>query len=107
MASATEIGGDVVAAGAALAGLMLVYMGALSTGFGSFQGREKATVLRSYRRRVWFAFAGLALNGAAIPFGLAAKALDCEWALWASLALLILGLVWLIAVAVLSALEIK
>jgi len=107
VASPSEIGGDVVAAGAAVAGLMLVYMGALSGSFGGFQGREKATVLPSYRRRIWFAFAGLTLNATAIPFGLAAKALDCESPLWASLVLLILGLGWLIAVAVLSALEIK
>lgn len=107
MASATETGGDVVAAGAAIAGLMLVYMGALSANYSTYEAIAKKAVKGSFRRRIWFAFAGVALNAAAIPFGLAAKALDCICALWASLAFLVLGLVWLIAVAVLSALEIK
>jgi hypothetical protein len=107
VASATEIGGDVVAAGAAIGGLMLVYMGALSTSFSTYEPSEKRSAGPSFRRRIWFAFAGLAFNVLAIPFGLAAKALDCPCALWTSLALLALGLAWLIVVAILSALEIK
>jgi hypothetical protein len=106
MASPTEIGGDVVAAAGAVAGLMLVYMGGLSTGYGAFQPQEKKSVRASYRQRMWFAFVGLVLNSAAIPFGLAAKALDSACLLWAALALLLFGIVWLVLAAVFTALEI-
>jgi hypothetical protein len=107
MASATEIGGDVVAAGSAVAGLMLVYMGSLSASFSTYSPTEKRTVQGSFSRRMWFACTGLLLNGASIPFGLAAKALDCVCALFVSLGFLMLGLCWLGAVAVLTAQEIK
>ncbi len=107
MAVSTEIGGDVVAAAGALAGLMLVYMGALSAGYSSYDVTAKRVVRGSYRRRIWFAFAGLVLNAASIPFGLVSKALDNLCALYAALGLLLLGVGWLIAVAVLTALEVK
>jgi hypothetical protein len=107
MASPTEIGGDIVAAGAALAGLMLVYMGYLSASYGSFDTTAHGSVRPSFRRRIWFAFAGLLLNAAAIPFGLAAKAWECAFALWVALALLFVGVAWLIAVALLTGLEIN
>ena len=107
MASATEIGGDVVAAGSAIAGLMLVYMGGLTAGYSSYAPQSKAAVRASFQRRMWLAFAGVILNVAALPFGLAAKALDDHQALTMGLVLLGLGAVWLIAVAVLTALEIK
>ena len=107
MASVTDIGGDVVAAGGAIAGLMLVYMGALSSGFSTYDAKEKAAVRKSFRRRAWFAFAGLVLNSLAIPFGLGAKAFENCWALAASLGFLVIGLGWLIVVAVLTVREIK
>jgi hypothetical protein len=107
VASATEIGGDVVAAGAAIAGLMLVYMGALSASFSRYRATEKRTVQRSFARRMWFAFGGLALNVAAIPFGLAAKGLDNFDLLHAALTLLALGGAAVLAAALFTALEIK
>ena len=107
MTSAAEIGGDVVAAGSAIAGLMLVYIGALSSSYGTFDAREKPAVRASFQRRAWFAFVGLLLNALSIPFGLAAKGLDNSCALFASLGMLVLGVVWLVVVATLSVLEIK
>jgi sterol desaturase/sphingolipid hydroxylase (fatty acid hydroxylase superfamily) len=107
MASPTEIGSDVVAAGAAVAGLMLVYMGALSNEYGSYDATQQDSVRGRFRWRMWFAFVGLLPNAISIPFGLAAKALENACALWAALILLAVGLTWLVAVAVMTALEIN
>ncbi len=106
MASPTEIGGDVVAAGSAVAGLMLVYIGALSTSYGTYDAKERSSVRGSFQRRAWFAFFGLLLNALSIPFGLAAKGLDSFCALYIGLGLLVFGIAWLAVVAVLSVLEI-
>lgn len=107
MATATEIGGDVVAAGSALAGLMLVYMGALSAGYSSYDPQEKRAVRPSYQSRIWFAFVGLVLNAISIPLGLAGKGLENLCALYAGLGFLLFGTAWLIAVAALTAREVK
>ena len=107
MAMPTEIGGDVVAAGGAIAGLMLVYMGSLSAGYASYPATGKKAVRGSYQRRIWFAFAGLIFNALSIPCGLEAKALDDVCVLFLGLAFLLLGMVWLVVAAILTALEIK
>lgn len=106
MAQPTE-SGDVVAAGSAIAGLMLVYMGSLSAGYSTYDPREKGAVRSSYQRRIWFAFTGLVLNALSIPFGLAAKALDNLCVLYAGLAFLVVGIVWLVVVAALTAREVR
>jgi sterol desaturase/sphingolipid hydroxylase (fatty acid hydroxylase superfamily) len=107
MASATEIGGDVVAAGAALAGLMLVYMGALSTSYSTFQPQERRTVRASHLKRTWFAFVGLAVFVAAVTLALLGKLLGLPCMILGALGLLFIGCAGLLTTAVLTALEIK
>ena len=107
MAGAIEIGGDIVAAGSAIAGLMLVYMGALSTSYSSYQGKEQGTVRRSFRMRMWFAFFGLVLSILSVAAALAGKLLGAPGAVMVALWLLLLGLAWVVAASVLTALEIK
>jgi len=59
---------DVAAAGTALAGLILVYLGAVAVRYESLNTKSKANQRDRYRRHAW-----LALNG--IVFALAATVL--------------------------------
>jgi hypothetical protein len=54
--SAVEVSGDVVSASTALAGLILVFLGATSTSYDSYQATERGAVRSRYQRRAWFAF---------------------------------------------------
>jgi hypothetical protein len=107
MYRAIDVAGDVVAAGSALAGLMLVYMGALSTSFASFQPQERKSVRGSHLKRTWFAFAGLVLFVAAVSGALIGKLFAIPCLAVAALGLLLIGCGWLIATAIFTAREIK
>ncbi|MBV5271133.1 MAG: hypothetical protein JZU55_16055, partial [Afipia sp.] len=61
MPSAVELGGDISAAATSLAGLLLVFLGAISTTFDTYQAQEKNAVRGRYQRRAWFAFTGFVL----------------------------------------------
>jgi hypothetical protein len=107
MAKAVEVAGDIVAASSAIAGLILVYVGSLTASFGTYQPQERRTVLPSYRRRAWFAFIGLTLFLLSVALALGGKWLDLECMVVGSFWLLLTGLVWVGATAILSVLEIK
>jgi Na+/proline symporter len=79
VAKHVEVAGDIVAAGSAAAGLILVYVGALSTGYSTFTAQERRSVKRSYRTRAWFALAGLVLFLISVALGLIGKWYDSDW----------------------------
>ena len=107
MAGAIEVGGDVSAAASALAGLLLVYLGSLSTAFDTYQKAEQGPVRGRYQRRVWFAFLGFPFAVLAAGLGISGKWLHQECVAIASIGCLGLALVWSLFVALFSALEIK
>ena len=78
MAGAIEVGGDVSAAAAALAGLLLVFLGGLSTAFDSYEKAEQGAVCWRYQRRAWFAVIGFALAILAAGLGISGKWLHQE-----------------------------
>jgi hypothetical protein len=51
--------GDVIAAGAALAGLILVYLGSVATGYAGYERTQQGTVRASFQRRAWFGVVGV------------------------------------------------
>jgi len=73
MAMATEIAGDIVAAGTALGGLLLVFMGVVTTAFHSYDATAKQTVKSAFQRRGILGLAGFLLSLAAAIFALAGK----------------------------------
>ena len=107
MANVAEVAGDIVASGSALSGLILVYIGSLSTSFGAYQTQERRTVLGSYQRRAWFAFVGLVLFLLSALLGLVGKWLDLGCAVVGALTFLLVGFGWLLIVAVLTVREIR
>jgi hypothetical protein len=61
MTNAVEVAGDVAAVSSAVAGLTLVFVGAISASYDSYEKSEQSSIRSRYQRRAWFAFAGLAL----------------------------------------------
>jgi hypothetical protein len=107
MDRAHEIGGDILAAATALAGLLLVFMGAVSTTYDSYATAQKSAVRPKYRRRVWLAFAGFILSVAAAAFALAAKWFDCSGLVNVSVTLLLIGFAIAVIAALRAALDIN
>jgi hypothetical protein len=107
MAASLEVAGDVAAAGGALAGLVLVFLGAVSTDFSSIPAENRHFVVASYRRRAWFAFVGLSLCLAAVSVALIAKRFALPWAGDVALALLAIALIWILIAGAMTAREIN
>jgi hypothetical protein len=106
MDRALEVAGDVAAAGAALAGLILVYLGAVVASYASFDATAQKTVRARHQGRAWFAFAGLTLCLLSVSLALFAKWLAIGCMAVAALIILALALAWVLATAVLTIREI-
>jgi hypothetical protein len=86
-----EMASDVIGAGTALAGLVLVFLGSVSNGFEAYQPQERRSVVKKYRRRAWWSFAAFVLALGAALLGLLSKWLQLACLTGAGLALLILS----------------
>jgi hypothetical protein len=53
------LAGDIVAASAALAGLLIVYLGGVASEYASFAKTAQASVRGSFQSRAWFAVGGV------------------------------------------------
>jgi hypothetical protein len=105
--SALGISGDLTAASAALAGLILVFLGSTATSFESYQKQEQASVRARYQRRAWLAFTGLVLCLVALLLSLLGGWLAQECMVLGSLALLVLATGWVLFAALAAVREIK
>jgi hypothetical protein len=99
--------GDVIAGGAALAGLILVYLGSVSAGYASYDKQDRGPVRGSYQHRAWFAVVGITLAIAASGMALLGKWLSHICLAGSGVVFLALALVWVVATAVLVATEVK
>lgn len=75
---AISVAGETVSAAAALAGLLLVYLGSLTAGYSSFEAVEKRSVKSRYLTRAWFAFSALLIALISAALGVLGKWLPCE-----------------------------
>lgn len=107
MPSALPIAGEITGSATALAGLILVFLGATATAFDSYETREKSTVRPRYQRRAWFAFVGFALALVSALCALVAKWLTNECAGLAAFVLLVLALIWVLFAALSAVREIR
>jgi lysylphosphatidylglycerol synthetase-like protein (DUF2156 family) len=105
--SAIEVSGDVLAAATALAGLILVFLGATSTSYDSYEATEQGAVRNSYQRRAWFAFVGFALSLVAALLALIGKWFHQECASLAAVVIFIIALILTLLAAFFSVREIK
>ena len=104
---ALSLSGDVIAAGTALAGLILVYLGSVAAGYASFETTQQPSVRSAYQRRAWFAVTGIILSIAASGTAIAAKWLANVCIAGASVVTLALALIWAAVTAILIALEVQ
>lgn len=91
---ALELASDIISGGTALAGLILVYLGAIASGYDSYEKPQQAAVRSAYRRRAWIGFAGIAISFSAAALGLVGKWMSSGWTVAAGAALLFLALFW-------------
>jgi ABC-type Fe3+-siderophore transport system permease subunit len=107
VSGALSIAGEIAGAATAMAGLILVFLGATATSFDSYQKQEQNSVRRRYQQRAWTAFAGFAFALAAAFSALLAKSITHEgWAV-AGFILLVVALVLVVVAALTTVLEIK
>ena len=107
MTEPSEIGGDVVAGASALAGFILVYLGAIVTSYAGYHTDQQYSVKGAFQRRAWSAVFGIALALASVAAGLAGKWFASER--WATVGvyLLFITLAVSLATAVLAALDVS
>lgn len=73
-----DVAAEAVSASTALAGLLLVYLGAITVSYGSYAPSERKTVRHSHLRRAWAAFVGIVVCLVAAVAGLVAKWVPSE-----------------------------
>lgn len=73
MREIAQFTGDVMGAATFMGGLILVYLRALVTGYGSYETDEKADVKTSYMIRAWGSFVAFLLAIATVGFAMAAE----------------------------------
>ena len=107
MDHAFDLSTDVAAAGSALAGLLLVYIGGVSSAFGSFRSEDQSTVIGAFLRRAWLGFGGFILALTSSASALSAKWLQSVCLEHSSLILIFMAFVAAAATALWTVLDIK
>jgi hypothetical protein len=107
VAKIADIAGDVAAASSALAGLLLVFLGATQTAFEAYEKSAQKSVLAKFRRKAWLAFAGFVLSLIALASSLLGKRFENDCLIELSLASLLLGVVVVLSAAAASVWEIR
>ena len=70
---------EILIAGNTVAGLSLVFLGAIANSYRGYSADEQASVRDQYQRRAWLAFAGFALALLAAVCALLQDWIRCEW----------------------------
>lgn len=107
MPSALPLAGDIATSAGALAGLILIFLGAISNRFDSYDKAGQNVVRGRYQRRAWFAFVGFVLALFSASLAIVGKWLAYECAALSAVVLFLIALVWLLFVALFAIREIK
>jgi hypothetical protein len=102
-----SVAGDVVTAGTALAGLVLIYIGTLVAAFGAFEPDERRTVRGRFLGRAWLAFVGLMLALIAAALAVIGKWQSVACAVNVSVWFLLAAFVWATLVGIMTIREIR
>jgi len=107
MLHALDLASDTSTAGAALSGLLLVFLGSTASAFDGYEPTEKRTVRARYRRRAWLSFAGFSLALLGTFLGLLGKWRADDGFALSALMLLFLSFAVVLLAAFLAALDVK
>lgn len=101
------VAAEVVTAGTALAGLILIYIGSLASGYGAYSAVEQKAVRARFLARAWLAFIGFFLALVAAAFAIIGKWVGdirvANVAVW----LLLLAFAWTVFATVQAIQEMK
>lgn len=107
MPNALAISGELVSASAAVAGLILVFLGFQVSSFASYQKQEQRAVLGHFRPRAWLAFAGFVFSLISTTLALVGKWLGIECLAFSAMLFFALTLIMVFIAAVLAVREIR
>lgn len=107
MIDPVNLAGDVIAAGAALAGLLLVYIGSVATSFGGFEKAQQASVKGAHQLRAWLGFVGFMFALVASGLGIIGKWLNHGPTSAAAVIFLALTLLWVAGAALQTTRDIR
>jgi len=99
---AGSVAEQVLTAGTALAGLILVFLGNIVSGYESYERQARASVRARFQRRGWFAFVGFTASLLSAFAALAHNWADSGGLVFVSVAFLILSLVCVFVAAFLE-----
>lgn len=102
-----SVSGEIVTAGTALAGLILIYIGALVTSYGSFAATEQKSVKGKFQQRAWLAFVGLFLAMLAASLAILGKWTQSPCATNAAAIIILVAFAWGLFVTVAAVREIR
>ena len=102
-----NLSSEVVTAGTALAGLILIYIGALITSFGSYQASEQKSVKFRFLGRAWLSFVGLFLSLLAASLAILGKWFGSACVGNVSVCIILAAFAWAVFATVLAIQEIK
>jgi hypothetical protein len=88
------VASEVVGAGTALAGLILIYIGVLVSSYGSYQPQEQKAVRGKFQARAWLAFVGFSLAILSAVLGVLGKWLGSPCTGNASVIVLLVAFGW-------------
>jgi hypothetical protein len=88
-----ETAGDIAAASTALSGLLLVYMGMVTTSFEAYVATDRDFVLQKFKARMRIALAGMYCALLAASGSLLAKWFSIEWLAWIALVAILVSLI--------------
>ncbi|EXS71416.1 hypothetical protein BF95_03890 [Sphingobium sp. Ant17] len=103
----TGVAGEVVTAGTALAGLILIYIGSLVTAYGGYAATEQKSVKLRFLGRAWVSFVGFFLALLAAGLGVLGKWIASPCTGNVSVWVLLLAFGWAIFATVQAIREIK
>ena len=86
---------------------MLVYLGSVAAGYATFEKAQQVTVRGAFQLRAWFAFVGMVLAILSAMLALVGKWAHNHCMAAAALIVILIALLWGIAVAFLTAKEIR
>jgi hypothetical protein len=107
MPDTLSVAGDVAGAGTALAGLILVYLGAMAASYSAYDAASQSDVRIFYRRRAWWAFSGIVISLTAAALGLIAKSTESLCVAVGAAALLFAAFLWAIITALFTVWSIR
>lgn len=101
------VSSEVVGAGTALAGLVLIYIGVLVSSYGGYQAQEQKAVRGKFQARAWFAFVGFSLAILSAVLGVLGKWLGSPCTGNASVIVLLVAFAWTVFATVQTIREIN